>query len=613
MTVAKPGHRTGGRLHSSDRIDSIGASPAPRVLSELLLIFACLGGLAQDTIACMCVPPAPPLVAMGRADAVFIGRAVRVESAERHPSSGDVTWTFREVVAWKGVLADSVRVHTSESGASCGYGFTSGREYLVYCESDSAGLQTSLCSRTCPAETARRDREAFDSLGVAGPPERVNAAILDRFLAAAQSPDSTARMDGYRALQELGRLDPARIVPVLGERYRKGIERERSEIVWALASTRSPSHGALELLRVAMADASPRVRSRAIGAAPLLGMPDAELRSTLEQGMRDPAAEVREIAVSLIAPDLYSGPFRHAVFSPDEALERLLQALRDPGPRVRMVAAYGFFDYESGDLVARDLAERAGRPLPPVTRPDKTAGPDPSRDAAVHSALLQAARDPDPIGRQAGVTAVSSLHPRDAEIQGVLLGALADSSGEVRARALSALGVPGPLEGETAAALTRAVRESREGERDPALSALAGLASAVPAACDSLLAVYLSISTEERRSVLGQLPIELLEPEQAFRLLARTVHDSNANLRAQGLFSLARIRSGGETGQVGLLIEALADPDMQVRLASVRTLEGLSARAVSAVPALERAAAADSAEPVRRLAGEAVARIRAAR
>ena len=113
--------------------------------------------------------------------------------------------------------------------------------------------------------------------------------------------------------------------------------------------------------------------------------------------------------------------------------------------------------------------------------------------------------------------------------------------------------------------------------------------------------------------MLSQLPIELLEPEQAFRLLARTVHDSNANLRAQGIFSLARIRSGSATGQVGLLIEALADPDMQVRLASVRTLEGLSARAVSAVSALERAAAADSAEPVRRLAGGAVERIRAAR
>lgn len=561
----------------------------------------------------MCAPPAPPLVAIGRADAVFVGRAVRVENSETRPSSGDVTWTFRKVVAWKGVLADSVRVRTSGSGASCGCGFTSGREYLVYCERDSAGLQTSLCSRTCPAETAGRDREAFDSLGVAGPPERVNAAILDRFLAAAQSPDTTARMDGYRALQELGRLDPARIVSVLGERYRKGTERERGEIAWALASTRSPAHGALELLQVAMADASPRVRSRAIGAAPLLGMPDTELRSMLDQGMRDPTAEVREIAVSLIAPDLYSGPFRHAVFSPDEALARLLDALQDPGPRVRMAAAYGFVDYVSGDLVARDLAERNGRPLSPGTRLYNTAGPDPSRDAAVRSALLQAARDPDPIGRQAGVAAVSSLRPRDAEVQGLLLRALAGSSGEVRARALSALSVPGPLEGETAAALTRAVRESREGERNPALSALANLASTVPAACDSLLAVYLSISTEERRSVFGQLQIELLEPERALRFLARTVHDSNANLRAQGLFNLARIRSGGETGQVGLLVEALADPDMQVRLASVMTLERLGARAVSAVPALERAAAADSVEPMRRRAGEAVERIRAAR
>jgi hypothetical protein len=49
------------------------------------------------------------------------------------------------------------------------------------------------------------------------------------------------------------------------------------------------------------------------------------------------------------------------------------------------------------------------------------------------------------------------------------------------------------------------------------------------------------------------------------------------------------------------------------RLHSSDRIDSIGARAVSAVPALERAAAADSVEPMRRLASEAVERIRGAR
>jgi hypothetical protein len=53
----------------------------------------------------------------------------------------------------------------------------------------------------------------------------------------------------------------------------------------------------------------------------------------------------------------------------------------------------------------------------------------------------------------------------------------------------------------------------------------------------------------------------------------------------------------GRNRNVGRLVDAPADPDMQVRLASVMTLERLGTRAVSAVPALGRAAGAVSSSP----------------
>lgn len=62
--------------------------------------------------------------------------------------------------------------------------------------------------------------------------------------------------------------------------------------------------------------------------------------------------------------------------------------------------------------------------------------------------------------------------------------------------------------------------QTRDEKRGPALSALASLASAVPTACDSLLAVYLSSTPEQRRAVFGRLRIELLDPERALRFLA---------------------------------------------------------------------------------------------
>jgi hypothetical protein len=49
---------------------------------------------------------------------------------------------------WKGELGKTQLVYTARDGASCGFGFEKGKEYLVYAYSDNDRLVTSMCDRT---------------------------------------------------------------------------------------------------------------------------------------------------------------------------------------------------------------------------------------------------------------------------------------------------------------------------------------------------------------------------------------------------------------------------------------------------------------------------------
>jgi hypothetical protein len=50
-----------------------------------------------------------------------------------------------------------LEVHTALIGASCGYPFKEGQEYLVYAYTGKQGLQTDLCSQNKPLSKAEAD------------------------------------------------------------------------------------------------------------------------------------------------------------------------------------------------------------------------------------------------------------------------------------------------------------------------------------------------------------------------------------------------------------------------------------------------------------------------
>jgi hypothetical protein len=72
-------------------------------------------------------------------------------------SADPVSVTVQVQTAWKGVTTTPVLVQTAASGASCGYHFVTGRQYLIYAYGDGARLGTGLCTRTTVLSQAAAD------------------------------------------------------------------------------------------------------------------------------------------------------------------------------------------------------------------------------------------------------------------------------------------------------------------------------------------------------------------------------------------------------------------------------------------------------------------------
>ena len=110
------------------------------------------------TWACSCQTPGPPSKELERAAAVFMGEAASVrEFPQIFGVSGNTdptTVRFKVKTVWKGAESHTRYVNTARNGASCGYTFIEGTEYVVYSPN---GSYVSLCSRTRPLSEASKD------------------------------------------------------------------------------------------------------------------------------------------------------------------------------------------------------------------------------------------------------------------------------------------------------------------------------------------------------------------------------------------------------------------------------------------------------------------------
>ena len=124
---------------------------------------------------CSCIVPGTPSEELEKSAAVFTGKVLSIEKNQRLKipvvSSDDPTDIARKLKVnfqvdrvWKGYASETMSLGTAQYGASCGFTFVEGGEYLVYSRD---GATVSLCSRTKLISDAQED---LDALGAGNPP-----------------------------------------------------------------------------------------------------------------------------------------------------------------------------------------------------------------------------------------------------------------------------------------------------------------------------------------------------------------------------------------------------------------------------------------------------------
>lgn len=128
----------------------------------IFLLFIIVSLLTVNTTlvsACSCVSPAPPKESLEKSTAVFSGKVVDIYTPLGFvvSSADSVKITFEVSKVWKGPSYELLVVKTARDGASCGYSFKKGEEYIVYAYGEESELQTGICSRTKPPSRAQED------------------------------------------------------------------------------------------------------------------------------------------------------------------------------------------------------------------------------------------------------------------------------------------------------------------------------------------------------------------------------------------------------------------------------------------------------------------------
>ena len=136
-------------------------------LASAVLAVSCLVFLLPPQCASACQCTMPPdgrdaERALADSEAVFSGEVVEVYPSDPWKSTATIeTDTFRVSEVWKGPEQRTLEVHTALFGASCGYPFKEGEEYLVYAYSGKRGLEVDLCNGTQRLAEAEADLEVL--------------------------------------------------------------------------------------------------------------------------------------------------------------------------------------------------------------------------------------------------------------------------------------------------------------------------------------------------------------------------------------------------------------------------------------------------------------------
>jgi hypothetical protein len=131
-----------------------------RVVIVVVVALVVLATDARCAWACSCaLPSATPLEARDGGAAVFAGRVtnVSIPDPNSYTPFRSVAVTVAVNQVWKGDVGSTIVIGTSRDGASCGYTFVVGQEYLLYAFEYEDELVTGMCGRTRPLADTQDD------------------------------------------------------------------------------------------------------------------------------------------------------------------------------------------------------------------------------------------------------------------------------------------------------------------------------------------------------------------------------------------------------------------------------------------------------------------------
>lgn len=329
-----------------------------------------------------------------------------------------------------------------------------------------------------------------------------------------------------------------------------------------------------EWLRETLEAATPEALAAAARRIVELGRPDllehvARSVVVLPSELRGEAAGLREAAPwrdvvtkwrSDPDPDRRADAVRLATFVDPEDAGVLDRGLRDPEAGVRLAAIGAARDPAAvSDVLLRLAREDASAAVRRAAIESfRSAGPDERRAAAAAMA-----RHPEPEIRAAAVGLLPEPTPEDAP---VLTRYLLDRDADVASRAAALLAEDRST--ETLALVWGALRSARPEGRDRVIDLLASFDRETV----TRLAIQAAESSSPAERGIGLRVRAAIEGYEAFALLAEALADPEVEVRLAALQALGRLPSSEAIEHVG---RRLGDPDAAVRTAAARALAGI--------------------------------------
>lgn len=459
-------------------------------------------------------------------------------------------------------------------------------EALAHLATDVRTLLEEL--RDLQGETARRGIVRVLAL-------RTEASALEALITFLRDPSAHVRAAAARALD---RRDDPRAVKALLLALNDPAVSVRMAALDALASIGDST--ALPAVLRATWDPSERVKQRAALALGKLGDPDASQR--LAELLGDPSPVVQAAAVIGLA------------LLPSTAhLPQALARIREPAVSAAVRAV---LEHESEEVIRRVQTffrvEAVGDLLLPnfdrmIEHYVHTLRHSQDGEARRHALrCLEAAgdgrhfelvqetltRDPDAQVRAEAMRVLARIG-RPADVSAAALKALRDPDPRVRAEAAQILGHLG--EAKAVPVLLEHLKIADAPYREAIAHALAQIHQKDPQPLLSL-----ALTAKEKPILLGLLrALELLGSPHAIPVFQRAIKNPDTDVRRAAIMALANRK---ESGAQQILLEALRDPDPQLRIDAARTLWVVDPRTV--LQALERDPAPEVQEAVRRLLQE---------